>query len=457
MRRKHLYTTTLFIVFLYFFAVVAILALSREVEVGKLLLSARIRERAEETLDGFRDEFTARINEQAYERAEEIFEEVDASFPEEASASEEKKLHRFLMEYEKGITEQFGEPWTVVTTLFNDIQRENYREITVGSQSGLTDGRIIRLNEKIKPILEKRYGANGEIKSCFIRNVGLLYYKEFELIESRVYDLEIPVPSVHFYSGNDVLFDYSILAGKGIYLTGRTSSIVGNVYAGTHTPSEFRQAEARYGEKEIFGGINVLGTQVGIDADTVVTTGNINVKQSFLMLGLDDSPIRIYAQALNRLDGFGSRRDVTVIGETELTPSSAEYRELLAKLSEGMSKLSELSDYYDSNNDKSYKGRYRKILSNYDVIITGSFTGAVVTAGNVIVEADADVAGIIIAGDRVYIQGNNNIVSDEEILRYMIDEEYYEEKAAGKQSRNEFYISHYLKDYIGNIQFRGVF
>ncbi|MBQ8970242.1 MAG: hypothetical protein IJ073_02875 [Lachnospiraceae bacterium] len=51
MRRRHLYITSLFIVFLYFFAVVAILAMAREVEVGKVLLSVRLMERAGESLD----------------------------------------------------------------------------------------------------------------------------------------------------------------------------------------------------------------------------------------------------------------------------------------------------------------------------------------------------------------------------------------------------------------------
>lgn len=453
MRRRHLYITSLFIVFLYFFAVVAILAMAREVEVGKVLLSVRLKERAGESLDELQEELLKTLQDQAYESANEIFLSVDESFQGDTVSTEENKRHRFLIEYEKELSDRFGDPGTVVKGLLDSIQRSAYKTLSVQA-SDYESGRIIRMDEKTKPLLEKRYGANGEIKSCRIKNVCLLYYKEFELVESRTYNLEIPVPSVHFYSGNDVLFNYSIAAGKGIYVTGRTSSIVGNIYAGTHKASEYRQAEARYGESGIYGGINVLETTLGVDADTVITTGDINVKQSFLMLGLEKSPLHLYAQALNRLDGFGSGRDVTVIGETELKSSSEEYEKLLSELSEGLGKLSDLSDYYDSNNDRSYRGKYRKILSNYDVILSENFVGAIVTAGNVIVESGVDVEGIILAGDRVYIQGNNNIVSNREILRQIIDEEYLKERDG---EEDEFHISHNLMDYVGNIQFRGIF
>ena len=324
---------------------------------------------------------------------------------------------------------------------------------------GMRGPKRIRLKDSDAIKLTLRYDKNGTVAAAYLENVQLLYYRDFKVIEERSYTIEVGIPKARFYSGNDLLFEYCLLAKKGLYFTGRTSSVVGNIYAGTHEALEFRQAEARYGEKEIYGGINILSTQLGVEGDYIVTQGDINVKDAFVMFGFKDEAVRLYAHALNRLDGFGSGKNVTVIGDMTLNPTGEEYENLIASIESGLSKLDAFADYYDSDNDKSYQGTYRKILSNYDVIVSGDFQGAIATAGNVIVEEDANVEGIIIAGDRIYVRGNNNIVSNNDILRVMIDEEFWEEQAEKQEQtteKDEFFVSHRLKDYIGDIRYKGI-
>ena len=67
----------------------------------------------------------------------------------------------------------------------------------------------------------------------------------------------IEFPDVVFHAGNDDLFRYVLVAQKGIYITGPTSSVIGDIYAGKHNDQERRDAEIVYGETGTYGGINI--------------------------------------------------------------------------------------------------------------------------------------------------------------------------------------------------------
>ena len=79
--------------------------------------------------------------------------------------------------------------------------------------------------------------------------------------------------------------------------------------------------------------------------------------------------------------------------------------------------------HYDSKNDDLYNGSYRKVITYTDVNIANDFSGIVITPRSVILEENVDFAGMIIAGDRIYIQGNNNIVADVDVMRSLLREE----------------------------------
>ncbi len=453
MRRERFFITMLSSFLMLLFAVFTLLILERGTKLGLTMVEKKMRLRASQELDKTRDEIETELNGVIFRKAEEIFDEVLAQtsgYDPSTEAQAEEKYLSLLGAYVKS---SFSDPGRVLAESVNHINGREANMVSIGADGD----RRVRLEDPDGITLNIKTDSGGHIKDSYLENVRLILYRDSKEVEERSYNILLKVPKARFYSANDLIFDHSMLAVKGIYFTGRTSSVVGNVYAGTHEISEFRQADARYGEREIFGGINALSTRLGVEADTVLTEGDINVRDSFVMFGLDNEEVKLYAHAINRLDGFGSRNNVIVKGEQILDPGDDGYKSLVSSIRQGLSRLSELSDYYDSDNDASYKGTYRKILSNYDVIISGDFKGAIVTSGNVIIEADASVEGIIIAGDRIYARGNNSIVSDSDIIRVIVDEELIDEEAQDPESlKDEFRISHYLKDYIGGIRLKGI-
>ena len=64
-----------------------------------------------------------------------------------------------------------------------------------------------------------------------------------------------------------------------------------------------------------------------------------------------------------------------------------------------------------------------------------------------IIESGCNVEGLVIAGDRIYIYGNNNIVSNREVVHKIVDEEG--SSSGGGGGRN-------VKDYIDLLSDRGV-
>ena len=453
MRRERFFITALSSFLMVLFAVCALLILERGTRLGLSMVEKKMKLRAAEELDEARDEIESGLNESISQKAEAVFNEVLAQTHRYDPSTEAKAEEKYLSLMEAYLKDSFSNPGRAVADSVNRINGREANTVIIGDDGS----RKVRLEDPDSIRLNIQTDAGDNITDSYIENVRLILYRDSREVEERTYNILLKVPKARFYSANDLIFDYSMMAVKGIYFTGRTSSVVGNVYAGIHEISDFRQADARYGEREIFGGINVLSTRLGVEADTVITEGDINVRNSFVMFGLDDEEIRLYAHAVNRLDGFGSRNNVIVKGEQILDPGDEGFRKLISSVKQGLSGLSELSDYYDSDNDASYSGTYRKILSNYDVIISGDFKGAIVTSGNVIIEADSSVEGIIIAGDRIYARGNNSIVSDSDIIRVIVDEELIDEAALDEESlKDEFRISHYLKDYIGGIRFKGI-
>ncbi|HAG68528.1 MAG TPA: hypothetical protein DCL38_00980 [Lachnospiraceae bacterium] len=454
MRRARFLATVFTAVVLFFCAAFLLLALERGVATAKLMIEKRLELRAAEELKLACSEIEKEINEAVREEAQRIFENIAESISGYAPETDEEAGEKYLKALEAYIRTSLEEPGKNVTSAINGLNARTAGTVVIGVR-----GRnLIRLKDPDTVTLSVVSDENGYITDSRIENVSLLYYRGFDVLAEQSFDIGIHIPRAVFFSGNDFLFEYSMLAGKGIYFTGRTSSVVGNIYAGTHDISEFRQAEARYGEKGVYGGINIASAQLGVEAESIISEGDINVKRSFVMLGLEERPVRVYARALNRLDGFDAIKDVTIDGELVLEPEGSDYESLLSSVDSAMSGLSLLSDHYDSDNDQSYEGTYRKILSNYDVVISGDFRGAIVTSGNVITEADANIEGLIMAGDRIYVQGNNNIVSNDEILRTIIDEELAEEEREdGKtEAEDDFAVSHRLKDYIGQVSRRGI-
>ena len=406
---------------------------AKSVILSKELLNQKIEVRAVACLEEAGHTLTDIINEKAHSAAENKYYSFRTELTSDgiSSISEKEALDAYREMY--------------IESLRNSLSSELL--------SGALESRYvpqkgsIEIDQENKPELFVNYDENtGDISSLTLDNLVLKYSYGSSYERKRSYNFEIEVPHGIFFDGNDELFDYSMISQKGIYITGNTSSIVGNVFAGTHSAEEYRKAESGYGERKIYGGINIMSTQLGIEADKIISTGEINLKGAFAVFGTEEKPITIYSGDVNELTGFFMRTSYNLLGNIR-PRGGAEYEEAVRLVNFSKGKIDGFSLYYDSDNDEAYSGKYRKIISGTDVNLTGDFTGVVITSGNVIIEADSNIEGFIYAGDRIYIQGNNNIVSNRDILREMV----IDEKNSTDENR-----SVNISEYLGGLEQSGL-
>lgn len=383
---------------------------ARSIILSKDLLNQKIEVRGVQCLEEAGHTLTDIINERAHTAAEgkytSLLQELNSANV--SSLSEKEALDTYREVYISALENSLS------VELLSAALDKNY-----SPEKG-----IIEIDKENRPELRVNYDeATGEPVSLSFENLVLKYTYGSNYEKTRAYNYEIEIPYGTFFDGNDDLFDYSMISQKGIYITGQTSSIVGNVFAGTHSASEYRKAESGYGERKIYGGINVMSTQLGIEADKIISTGDINLKGAFAVFGTEEEPITIYTGDVNELTGFFMRTSYNLNGNIK-PRGGREYEEAVKLINSSKGKIEEFSLYYDSDNDENYSGKYRKIISGTDVNITGDFTGVIITSANVIIEADSNVEGFIYSGDRIYIQGNNNIVSNRDIMREIINDEF---------------------------------
>ncbi|MDO4188197.1 MAG: hypothetical protein Q4D29_04330 [Lachnospiraceae bacterium] len=315
---------------------------------------------------------------------------------------------------------------------------------------GLSTGEL-KLVENSVPTLER----DGNRINLGNVDVAFCYGNSYN--NSIKFDVFAYLSDISLYDENPELFKYAIVADKGVYITGKTSTIIGNIFAGTHSPTELRKAEALYGESGTYGGVNIMSTQVAIDADRIVTDGAINMKGAFVVFGSENRPVEIIAADVMETDNIANKNMYALFGKVKNQDISLD-RDMV---NEAMQYFGSIEYYYDSNNDKTYIGRYRKIISSTDITIDSDVTGVVMTPGNVIINEGVNVEGLILSGDRVYVQGNNNIVASVEVLREILAEELYanmhiedESDTLEEQARNKLHVD--MKDYLGGIVYRGI-
>ncbi len=301
-----------------------------------------------------------------------------------------------------------------------------------------------------KTRLEEETGLDGTATALRIKNVTIHYDSPVTGVREDTLSYNIQFPDAVFHPGNDELFRYCMVARKGIYFTGRTSSIIGDVFAGSHRPEECREAEIIYGETGTYGGINILSTQLGIKSDRIVSEGDININGSFVIFDSNNEQLQCYAQRINEIEGFSKNARYTLEGTFHGTSGMDEqaaqvYYDSVNLVTSSLEILDPASIYYDSDNDRNYSGKYRKLISGSDVEIKSDFTGIIATRANVIIQKDVNVEGVILCGDRIYAMGNNNIVANPSVARTII---------ASENASEEYTFR--VSDYIGGMRAAGL-
>ncbi len=435
----------------FFLSVIAFFVLTlsgRSVELTKRLINQKLEIWSEDGLEQAGRVLSETMAAQAKSCAAKEFNSLLSSMESSTAMSEEAAEKTFAANYCNALREIYGSGEELCMRLQADLPKLDMGELTVDVQNP----------PRFSVLADEE--TNTESR-CVVSGVTVLYSHGESYRRTRTYEFVIHIPNAHFFDGNDELFEYSLIGNKGIYMTGKTSSIVGSVFAGTHPVTENRKAETGYGEKDVYGGLNILSTQLGIQADEIVSEGDVNLKGSFAVFGNEEQPISIYANRINKINGYPTKTDYYIEGmeflRADMEEESEEYERIRTMINDAGRKLSTLEYYYDSSNDGDYGGSYRKIMAGTDVTINDDVTGIVITPGNVIVDAGCNVEGMIFAGDRIYVQGNNNIVANRDVLRTIISEEreaVLKEEAIPDARTG---ISHELADYLYGLQFCGLY
>ena len=297
--------------------------------------------------------------------------------------------------------------------------------------------------------IDEEADGEGSASSVRIKNVTIRHSDPVAGDRIETMSFKISIPDAVFHAGNDELFRYCMVACKGIYMTGPTSSVIGDIYAGRHPPEECREAEIEYGETGTYGGINMMSTQVGIRSDRIISEGDININGSFVYFDANNNRLECFAQRINEIDGFSKKAEYSMTGDfyptNRLDGDKLQLYHMAADLiGSSLADIDKITIYYDSDNDRTYEGRYRKLITGTDVEIKDDFTGIVVARSNVIIRRDVNFEGIILCGDRIYAMGNNNIVANPGVARTII----------ASEGRDEYTVR--VKDHLGGMKSEGI-
>lgn len=437
MGRLHQLRVFLLLLMVLVFAEASLIGAGSAIRVCKQKATQKSIIHGVESINQASNEIMKRLSEKSHEFSDNQYSSLASILENEGDgALTEAELDNFFRAgYANSFMSYLGDNSSDICLILNSYIRE----------SGLMDVSIVDDN---KSRLEIIRDEKGKVYGLKLLNISIRY--DSPLSDDRIDTLsyDIAFPSVDFFDGNEDLFGYCMAAEKGIYISGATSSVIGDIYAGNHGADAVRDAEIAYGETGHFGGLNFLTTQVGIEADRIVTGGDININGSFVIFTSPDV-LTCYGHRINKIEGYREEAVYSMDGifySLDKIDEKAldEYLEYERNMRQATSRLEMISDYYDSKNDESYDGRYRKIISDSDVIIDEDITGIVITPFNVIMEKDVNFEGLVLCGDRIYLAGNNNVVSNKTILRSIISDEV-----------DNTYNAE-VKDYIGGIRSPGI-
>lgn len=381
------------------------------VDITRMLAEQKSGNTADRTLYDAEQDMTARVKEVCDRIAEDVYqtmlsEENRTKGNSGMLASEDR--NEYYLKYIDAVKEYFGEGSLTAGKLMECIPE--------------VEGAELKLSDAPLPSLYVDYDEKeGKLNKYEFRDVVVRYIKNGETVREAEYDMVIEPPRIEFSSAAFNIGDYSMIGMEGIYITGQTSTIVGNVYAGTHEYEEGREEEYAYGEKDPYGGINILTTQLGLYAGSVVTTGDINIKGAFVIFGDEDEEISVYANTLNEIEHFPDNTEYTLNGNLFLRSDTdgfidSEYYDGVIREMDKQTVHLKAAESYVSDEDETYTGAYSRIVSGEDVVLDSDFTGTVMTSGSIVVEEGVNVEGLLMAGGRIYVRGNNNIVVNKEVV-----------------------------------------
>lgn len=108
-----------------------------------------------------------------------------------------------------------------------------------------------------------------------------------DFVSSVTTDIVIKAPTLGMFDAHDYLWDYALIGNKGVYArsvnsgTPDATSVIGNVFAGYDSADPAHLADV-YGQKKVYGGLNVFECTLSLTGSNMVSAGDINLKKAKL-------------------------------------------------------------------------------------------------------------------------------------------------------------------------------
>lgn len=108
---------------------------------------------------------------------------------------------------------------------------------------------------------------------------------QMDMVSSVTTDIVLSVPTLRFFDNHDYLWDYAVIGNEGVYVsstnpdTPTVTTIHGNVFGGAGTDSTLA---GTYGQKEVYGGLNVYAATLSLSGETIISGGDVNLKRAVL-------------------------------------------------------------------------------------------------------------------------------------------------------------------------------
>lgn len=138
---------------------------------------------------------------------------------------------------------------------------------------------IVKLNEYIVQPSD----GSAEIKSlqrievassnAYIKLIGAIVTYDNTVMQttsSITTDIVLSAPTIRFFDSHDYVWDYAVIGNEGVTVTGTNNSVNGNLYAGIAGDPE--------------GGLVLEDAIFNLSGETIVTSGNITLKDSSLSI-----------------------------------------------------------------------------------------------------------------------------------------------------------------------------
>lgn len=243
-------------------------------------------------------------------------------------------------------------------------------------------------------------GAVPAVPTRFIFKDLEVTFREYQnggtamAVESTIItDIVIDMPYVTFFDDFDPLPDYALIANQGIYFSEGTRAIIGNLYGGLSSSPE----DAKYGEKNVYGGINSYKSTVNINGKYIISKGDINVTQGSFSVGDSGEESNLWAETLRT-----TKNTTPVTDSTSVTSTGNTFLANDLELNSDKSSLKLTGAFYGYNNGV-YQTQEKKKLET-DTAKTREHTqsSSIIVNGR---EAQLDLSGLntlLIAG-RAYL------------------------------------------------------